>query len=579
MTMLVFVIMFVIMVVVVVVMVLVAMVLVAVVLVMIVTVAFMVPVRSMGAMIVLHQTGGPPSQRQAQQQGHRQGDSIVPMELQLGQQIAQGDAEDHAGSKGDGRRLDLGSATEPRPTDHRTGGGHQGVGDVHPVSHRTGSTICGEQRTQGEGIERLVEHDRQQQPHSCDAETILETGRCSPEGQPREQTVDAESDQSPEPRRRMGMRAGIILVRRGMMMEADEPLEQEHGEESEQHPGTQHGNLIVKMAPIAHPDDQGVRKQMEDGDPQHDAGYETERDLHSPMGESHEQRKQSPDQGDHEEGGQGEDECGRHVGRISAGVLSLPAILILALACTATVLPWGRGRLPILMYHKVRPGPADGLTVPLAVFREQMKTLSQAGYESISFADLTAHHRHGTPLPGRPILLTFDDAYADYEIHAAPVMQEHDFTATMFVPVGCVGRENSWDGGGEPLMDWNDLRRSAERGTELALHSFDHRNYRNMSLEEIRSDLTRSIAAFDAQSVPYRKVLAYPYGGFPRTEPDRSRMKQLLRELDIEYAARIGYRIERTTPGDRYELRRVGIDAADRGLRFRVKLTLGRTRL
>ncbi|HBZ96994.1 MAG TPA: polysaccharide deacetylase, partial [Phycisphaerales bacterium] len=65
-------------------------------------------------------------------------------------------------------------------------------------------------------------------------------------------------------------------------------------------------------------------------------------------------------------------------------MLSLPAILILALACTATVLPWGRGRLPILMYHKVRPGPADGLTVPLAVFREQMKTLSQAGYESIS---------------------------------------------------------------------------------------------------------------------------------------------------------------------------------------------------
>ena len=46
-------------------------------------------------------------------------------------------------------------------------------------------------------------------------------------------------------------------------------------------------------------------------------------------------------------------------------MLSLPAILILALACTATVLPWGRGRLPILMYHKVRPGPADGLTVVL----------------------------------------------------------------------------------------------------------------------------------------------------------------------------------------------------------------------
>ncbi len=260
-------------------------------------------------------------------------------------------------------------------------------------------------------------------------------------------------------------------------------------------------------------------------------------------------------------------------------MLSLLPILILALACTAMVFPWRGGRLPILMYHKVRPGPADGLTVPLAIFREQMKALSEAGYQSISFADLTAHHRHGAPLPGRPILLTFDDAYADYETHAAPAMREHGFAGTMFVPAGCVGQENTWDGGGEPLMDWDDLRRSAECGTELALHSFDHRNYRDMSIDEIRNDLTRCIAAFDAGSVPYQKVLAYPYGGFPRTQPDRSRMKRLFEELGIEYAARIGYRIERTRPGDRFELRRVGIDAADRGLRFRIKRLLGRIRL
>ncbi len=243
------------------------------------------------------------------------------------------------------------------------------------------------------------------------------------------------------------------------------------------------------------------------------------------------------------------------------------------------LLPWSRGRLPILMYHKVRPAPGDGLTVPLEVFREQLKQLAEAGYESISFADLAAFHRDGTRLPRRPVLLSFDDAYADFEPHAATAMREHGFHGTLFVPAGCVGKENTWDGGGEPLMDWEDLRTTAERGTELALHSFDHRNYRDMDLDEIREDLERCIAAFDDRSIPYRKVLAYPYGGFPRTEPDRSRMKQLLRELDIEYAARIGYRIERTTPRDRYELRRVGIDAADRGLRFRVKLALGRTRL
>ena len=259
-------------------------------------------------------------------------------------------------------------------------------------------------------------------------------------------------------------------------------------------------------------------------------------------------------------------------------MLSLLTILLTCLLA-ASALPWSRGRLPILMYHKVRPGPGDPLTVPSDVFQEQMQTLAAAGCTSISFADLAAFHRGERPLPRRPVLLTFDDAYADYEAHAATAMRTHGFTGTVFLPVGCIGGENTWDGGGEPLMDWEDVRRVAADGTEFALHSFAHDNYRDMSIEEMRVDLARCIAELDAREIPYRKVLAYPYGGFPRRDPMRSRMKDLFRELGIEYAARLGYRVERTKPRDRFELRRIGIAASDRGFRFLLKRTLGRTRL
>ena len=254
-------------------------------------------------------------------------------------------------------------------------------------------------------------------------------------------------------------------------------------------------------------------------------------------------------------------------------------ILLLALLGPCMALPRARGRLPILMYHKVRPTPADDLTVPLDVFLDQMAVLAARGYQSISFARLQAFHRGSGTLPARPILLTFDDAYADFEEHAATGMREHGFDGTVFLPVGCVGGENTWDGGGEPLMNWDDVRRVAEDGTEFAMHSFNHDNYHDLSLEDMRVDLARCIAELDARDIPYRKVLAYPYGGFPRTEPMRTGMKKLFRELGLEYAVRIGSRVERTRPKDRYEMKRVNVQGVDRGLRFHVKRLWGRTRL
>ncbi len=56
-------------------------------------------------------------------------------------------------------------------------------------------------------------------------------------------------------------------------------------------------------------------------------------------------------------------------------MLSLLIILLTASAM-AMALPRSRGRLPILMYHKVRPAPADDLTVPLDVFNSQMAVLA-----------------------------------------------------------------------------------------------------------------------------------------------------------------------------------------------------------
>ena len=237
---------------------------------------------------------------------------------------------------------------------------------------------------------------------------------------------------------------------------------------------------------------------------------------------------------------------------------------------------WGHQRLPILMYHKVRPAPGDSLTVPLDDFKSQLDYLAAKGYQSISFDDMRSA---SAQLPPKPVLLTFDDAYADFESYALEAMQERGFKATVFLPVGHIGGTNVWDGGDEPLMGWDDVRRLSTGPTEFGLHSWNHDNYRDLDLEAMRKDLQRCREKLNDERITFVDVLAYPYGGFPRTEPMRSQMKALFQSMGIHYAVRIGSRIERIAPRDPHEVTRVGIQSMDQGLRFKLKLMLGKTRL
>lgn len=95
--------------------------------------------------------------------------------------------------------------------------------------------------------------------------------------------------------------------------------------------------------------------------------------------------------------------------------------------------------LRILAYHRVaelRDTPAVSLrsvsATPLT-FAEQMRHLATR-YHVISVYELLDAVGSGTPLPARSVLITFDDAYADFAEIAWPILQRFRLPATMFVP-------------------------------------------------------------------------------------------------------------------------------------------------
>ena len=72
--------------------------------------------------------------------------------------------------------------------------------------------------------------------------------------------------------------------------------------------------------------------------------------------------------------------------------------------------------VPILLYHHLSD-TLVGDTMRPETFRRHMELLKANGYETVSFDDLIAFTEHGTPLPEKPVIITFDDGYtSNYEL-------------------------------------------------------------------------------------------------------------------------------------------------------------------
>jgi peptidoglycan/xylan/chitin deacetylase (PgdA/CDA1 family) len=242
------------------------------------------------------------------------------------------------------------------------------------------------------------------------------------------------------------------------------------------------------------------------------------------------------------------------------------------------LVPASKG-LPILMYHKISGDHEDSLTISAARLDSQLAYLKAQGYGSVSFADLRDAQETGRPLPLKPVLLTFDDAYLHtYEL-AFPVLSKYGFKATIFLPVAFIGKTNTWDDGAEPLMSYDLIRQLAGSRIEFGLHSFRHENYARYSAAQMEADISDCVRTLEENRCTFTRVFAYPYGRMPTGSAARNALRDAFRRHKIDFAVRIGSRINSLPPRDPYELKRTGIDGTDSFLEFKIKVRKGRVKL
>lgn len=175
-------------------------------------------------------------------------------------------------------------------------------------------------------------------------------------------------------------------------------------------------------------------------------------------------------------------------------------------------------RLPILMYHQVAESGAPSRArwrVTPAQFEDQLRYLREAGFYSVDLATWRTAVGHRRPLPGRAMMITFDDGFLDFGSHAWPLLRRYGFTAVLFVVSERVGGSNDWDppvAAGDPLLDWGQLRRLCHDGLEVGSHSATHPRLCSLAVEDVAREAAKSKATIQRALGQAVTAFAYPFG-------------------------------------------------------------------
>lgn len=228
-------------------------------------------------------------------------------------------------------------------------------------------------------------------------------------------------------------------------------------------------------------------------------------------------------------------------------------------------IPANAERVVVLMYHRLGYANNDWeakYCVSPERFAAHMHSLRDGGMQPCDISHFVAWMQGHQTLPSGSFLLTFDDGFMGVHEHAAPVLANLGWPATVFLVTSLLGQRDLWSVKENPSSNTYSLLGKAEievmrnQGFSFHSHSRSHVDLSTLPDDLLRVELGDSRAELEdilGCPVPY---VAYPYGLF------NSKVLQIAREVGYE----VGFSVQPgfNRPGQPLmEIRRLDVFGTD----------------
>lgn len=194
-------------------------------------------------------------------------------------------------------------------------------------------------------------------------------------------------------------------------------------------------------------------------------------------------------------------------------------------------------RVPVLMYHGL--GFETGNRHPYfetntnpELFAAHMKFLHENGYVTVDLNEALEAIMTGRNGQKR-VVITFDDGFRSFYMHAFPILAEYHFKATMFIVSGLTGNQTVRVDG-KDYMTWNEVREIRARGMQVGSHTVNHPELYKLSPKDMEYEVRQSKETIEDELGEAVRSFSYP-DAFP--EHDKkfiSHLQELLQTHGYE---------------------------------------------
>lgn len=232
--------------------------------------------------------------------------------------------------------------------------------------------------------------------------------------------------------------------------------------------------------------------------------------------------------------------------------------------------------IPVIMYHRVIDGRDEERGVHSNYtlkkdFEEQLKYLTENGFETVTFKDLAENrYKDRFDRGKKQIILTFDDGYEDNYRVAFPLLKKYNCRGVIYL-MGEV-TYNRWDveNSEKPekkfrLMTDGEIDEMEKSGLiEFGAHTLTHPRLSELSDDEIRYEIGESKIRLERKLGCEIISFAYPYGDFDE------RVKKIVSEFGFQFVTATD-RGSVCFSDDLMEIRRIGMFASNTLFNYRRK--------